>query len=312
MARLKISLVFSKVIELFGLVSDKDAADGAGSIIRPYMIQNNISLTTDQVSIDNATTSNTNFLAQKKLSSQLKGKHSKKYNPKLLFYKKCAQFLKHFYGDSFLSLGDWGIEIEVGGKIVYSANKNDVCDSIQTLITKHLSYAAGTSPLQLFLDQNNYNVTTIAADLAPTKALFDGHTTAINAKDSFRMERDNHIKPVLKHLRGIGAFLKGIFISFPANISGWGYIVVIDHARVKLKNLNFGHSEVKTIYNVKTGSKVTNTKGTIINAFKGKKAVGTAIIIPIGGSMIVKRGWGEMTLKNMSASDNGGISYTGG
>ena len=312
MASLKISSVFSLIVDLFNSVKLKDLTDGVTSIIRPYMVENTISMSTDQTSVNNAKADNVSFLAKEKEGKKVKGKINKRFNPKLKFYQKCGQFLKGYYGESFLDLGDWGYTIEVGGKIVYSTNKKDLCDSIQTMITFHLAFPAGTSPLDPFLLLNNYNVLTIESDLGPTKTMIDSWLTIESDKVAFRISRDNHIKPVLKHLRGIGKFLKGVMLENPADIGDWGYLVVMSTKEPTRKDLELGHLEVKTISHIINGSDFINTKGTIITAFKGKLAVGTSKTIPAGGKIIVQRGWGTMTLKNMSDSDLGGISYLGG
>src|ERR1700722_4782873 len=138
MARIKYNLEISKIIELFDNIVLKDTTDGTASIIRPMMIKNGISLTTDGTTRNNAVSDNKNFLIQEKLAKNLTGQRNAKYEPKMVFYKGCGQFLKGFYGTGFLSLGDWSFNITTNGKIIYSKNIKDNCDSIQEMITYHL------------------------------------------------------------------------------------------------------------------------------------------------------------------------------
>src|ERR1035438_8913500 len=103
MARIKYNLEFLKIVELFDKVVEKDTADGVASIIRKPMIQQGISLTTDQTLRNNAVSDNKNFLIQEKLAKQLTGQRNVKYDPKMVFYKGCGQYLKGFYGAGFLA-----------------------------------------------------------------------------------------------------------------------------------------------------------------------------------------------------------------
>lgn len=312
MARIKIPTLLSLIVDLFNAVVLKDTADGSGSIIRPTMVENEIVLTTDQTTLNNAVDDNTNFLIQEKLAVQLTGQRNQKYDPKMVFYKGCGQFLKGFYGKNFLSLSDWGFTILTGGKIVYSKNVKDNCDSIQTLITFHLSFATGTSPLLPFLTENNYDVTTIAADLVPTKDLVDAHTAAVVSQTSYRQSRDNNIKIVVGHLRIIAKFLKKNFLAIPQNIGKWGYKVIMEPGDPKETDLALAHAEVKVIYQVIIGSDFVNTKGSILNLFPGKTPTGTAIVIAVGETIIVPKGYSTSTVVNMSSSIIGGINYLKG
>ena len=312
MARIKYSKVYLDQVELFKKVAAKDLLDGSASIIRPTMVQNEITIAGDQVSVDDSVAANKIFLAQEKLAKQLTGEIKKKYDPYMKFYRGSAQFLKGFYGAGFLSLGDWGFTITVNGKMIYSKNVKDNCDSIQAMITYHLTFAVGTSPLQPFLDENNYDVAAIALDLPNVKTLFDDHLTAWNSQNAHRMTRDNLIKPVMQHLRLIGAFLKKNFISIPQNVGKWGYTVVMEPGDPKETNLDLHHSETKIIYGVINGSDLINTKTSIIKAYKGKTATGTPIVIGPGETIIVPKTWGTMTLVNQSSSIIGGITYLRG
>ena len=75
------------------------------------------------------------------------------------------------------------------------------------------------------------------------------------------------------------------------------------------KDLDFNVLEEKSIYHVINDSELFNTKNSIMKAYKGKLIVGTPITIPVGGKMMVPKKWGTMTLKSMSDSELGGISY---
>lgn len=289
----------------------KDAADGTASVIRPAMALAGYTMATDQTSVDNATTSHTNFLAKGREVKTLKGDLMKMYKPKMKFLHLASQAVKDLYGENYANCALWGIDIEEGGEINYSLDKNENMDTLQLLITKHLSYSAGTSPIQLFINSGPYDISVIAADIVPTKNKNNAYIQAMRDRHTLKGDYTNFLKPVIKHLKQYAKIIKGANIMNPARAGDWGYDVIISPKDAHLKDLDFGHLEEITIYKVTNGSDLKNTKTTIMLAFKGLTATGTPITIAAGATMVVPKTWGTMTLKNTSATDNGGITYLG-
>ncbi len=311
MARIKYSSSFLNIVSLFKKVKAKDILDGTASEIKPYLTKNSIVMSEVQSTVDIASTANDGFVAKTIEVKILKGQLNKKYNPKMKFFHLGSQAIKIILDNDFSEANSWGINIEAGGEITYSKDRNVNCDQIKVMLDKHFACPAGTSLLQPFENKSDFDFTAILADLSATKAINDDYEQAKKDRKAFRGTRDFNIKKVDKILKGIGQFLKSIYIMNPASVGNWSFNIIISPKDAKLKTLSLKHSEIATIYNVTNGSDMTNKSLAIINAYKGLLCTGTPIVINPLEKIIVPKKWGTTTLKNMSDSIIGEITYLG-
>src|SRR3982750_4344573 len=150
MARIVIPANFILRTELFKKVIDKDTADGAGSVIRGFMTENNIVLADDDTDVDAAIVIHKDFDKFDKASEKKTQDRNNLFDPVWEDHTTMVQLLKKFYKNNIAKLGDWDVEVN-GNKIVYPADFINRRLTVLAFIAQHNSYAAGTSPLTSFL-----------------------------------------------------------------------------------------------------------------------------------------------------------------
>ncbi|MEP7168997.1 MAG: hypothetical protein ABI855_06455, partial [Bacteroidota bacterium] len=267
-----------------------------------------INLSTDATAVTNAKAQDVIFKKNEKDGEKRTRERNNLIDPAFKDHKLCAQYLKKRYVTNIGILGDWGITVN-GNAIVYPVDFVAKQEAIIALITQHLTFAAGTSPLESFLRDNDIDLTVNQAN-AITALTKHTERNAMNiAKETARAERDNFINPVVDHLTIIGNYLIGHFPKNPNKAGDWGYTVDTSPQGTKIKSGVINFSSSKTLLNLAVGGVLTNTCEHNLNAFKGKTTTGTPMVLVPGQNFVIVKGFGTMTLQNPSNTAKG--SYQG-
>ncbi|MFI5218923.1 MAG: hypothetical protein ACHQNT_05485 [Bacteroidia bacterium] len=298
MARLIIPSEFILKTNLFALMKAKHTADGAGSILTPYLTENGINLVSDETRVTDAKTANTDFETFARDAEKLFKERNRLFAPVMKQHRKCVQFLKSLFKNNIGKLGDWGVTVN-GKKIVYPVKVEDQIAAVVTFIDKHLSFPAGTSPLEGFLTGNpEINLTTNKANTLTAKTNH-GDATQLNIdKETKRVERDALMEPITGHLTGIGAYIVDYFPANPNKAGDWGYTV--DNSpqgtKVRVGFVNIGSAKV--LNNLAIEGVLINNSEFDIEIFKGKVVSGTPVILQPGKPFLVVKGYGTATVRN--------------
>lgn len=309
MARQVFPITFALKVKLFGDTDAKDTADGATSIIRPYLVQQGYDMSVDRGNVATAVTNNLAFEKNFKLAEKLHELCVVKLTPIIKDHKTVVQSLKTFYSKTPHSLGDFGITV-VGKRIVYPADRVELCTAIAFLINYNAGLPAGTSPLTpAFLTENKID---LAANLAALPTILDNNTkskVASDASQTASQKRDNGIAIIVTHLRGICGFILKQFPKTPKKANEWGNVIDNSPKGSKLTTLKFPKGTNKVIYSAVAGSIVQITGAASLTFTKGVAGTGTAITLATGDTWQVPKGYTTMTVKNPSLLLIGALTY---
>ncbi|MEO5572296.1 MAG: hypothetical protein ABIT08_00560 [Bacteroidia bacterium] len=308
MSRLMLPVRFADKCELLTNVKSKDGADGVSSIIRPTMTDEGISLSTDNTAVTNAKAKQTLAKKNEKDAEKRTGERNNLLDPAFKDHKMCAQFLKRRFASNIAVLGDWGITVN-GNAISYPVDFVGKQEAVLALIDKHLTFAAGTSPLEGFLTDNAINLTTNRANAVTALTKHNERDQLERDAETATTDRDNFINPVMGHLKIIGNYLVAHFAKNPNKAGDWGYTVDTSPQGTKIRSGVIGFSSSKTLLNLANGGVLTNTCDHSLNAFKGKTTTGTPIVLAPGQNFPITKGFGTMTLQNPNNTIKG--SYQG-
>lgn len=299
MARIKIPANFIKRTELFKNILAKDTADGATSVIRPFMTENGIVLADDDADVDSAIVINKEFEKLNRDSEEETKKRDNLFDPCFDDHKKMVQLLKKFYKNNIAKLGEWAVTVN-GKKIVYPADFLNLRLAMMDFIAKHNSFPVGTSPLKSFLDENDID---IAQNLLDITAALAPHNKAIafsNSAEEKRADRDVLMDPVTDNIEAIGNFLVGHFVKNPNKAGQWGFTIdTSPQGDVEREGvINMGSP--KKLSSLVVNSILLNTSVHPIEAFRGDEAIGEPVMIQPNIPFVIRRGWGKTTLRNPS------------
>lgn len=311
MARFDYPEEFLKQVDLFKDVKIKHDADGPASVLNPYLAQQGINLVTDLTNANNAVAQNKLFENAAKDAEDDTQDRNDLFNPVFDNMVGGFQFLKKLYRGNPAELGHWGATVN-GSAIVYPADFLKRIDLFTDYKAKHDSYPGDTSPLNPYLTVNTIEMdgdeTDAAAALAKHKL---AKQTEKDAED-YREERDNLFNPIMDHVRGMGQYLKGLYLKNPKHVGKWGYVVDDSPRDPKFRESTILPGVPKTIYAVKLNSQVENTGSVDLLLHKGKEVGTTPHNLPPEMRFTVKRGWGTMTVQNLDPSQEGKIGYITG
>lgn len=314
MARIVFPVQFLDEPALFTDVMAKHTADGAASPLIPFLNEQNIDLVADQNAVNTALDRHHLFLQNGKDAEKLSEERDKLFKTVFNDHRSCVQFLKKLYKTNIKRLGDWGVTVNGRNRIHYAPDFLRRHEAVINFIDKHDTYAAGTSPLQPFLDENEID---LAVNRAHADDALTNHVNYIHAnddKENFREQRDLAITPVRSHLRGIGNFLVGLYIKIPHRAGDWGYTIDASPKRSRERTVILKEGQHKTVYGVLVGSKLKNKGATQVIIYPGKVRItdnapilASTITLNPGEVTIVKRKFGILTVKNTSLTAKGAI-----
>lgn len=293
--------------ELFKNMYAKHTADGASSPIKTYLAQQGIVLADDDSDGTLADARDAARLLLSKQSENYRQLRDLKFTPVFERLRGEAQFLKGFYKPNVSELGNWGITVDNGGRLVYPAQFNERTALFATFKAKHDSFAPGTSPLEPYLVQHKINLTNDDADVTDAIASNASFAQAAADAEDATQDRNNLWTPVMAHVHGIGDFLKKLYNDNAKQLGYWGYVVDSSPRAPKERTSTIKLSSQLTLKGVVIGSTLTNSGPVDMHVYKGSTTVGTPAIVHPGEMLGIMKGFSTITVVNPSTLETGKV-----
>lgn len=303
MARINFPNTFAKLVKLFTDFKTKFTAEAGTSVTQPFLTEQSIDPTVDEARVTAAVTANTAFEKAEKDSEEFTEQRDDLFNPVFKDHTGCVQFLKKLFRGNASKLGEWGQTVDAGDRVVYPSDFIGRTTVAKALITKHVSFPVGTSPLLPYLTENSINLTTNGTKINSAITAHNNFLVQDALKEEKREERDTRIAPVEAHLRGIGQFLVGLFSNTPHKAGQWGFIID-DSARPSQQSIKkIPISGIKTVRNVDVGSLLTNNGPQSVTILPGTGEKGGGVLVLSGKKLLVAKTFGTLTVQNQSDTD---------
>ena len=287
-------------LKLMKAVNKKHTDDGDESPLDVFLTQNGIDL--DKGVLNGAiaeTYDNSRILlnSQSGNYNQLRDLH---FYPVISRLKGEVQYLKSIYQNNPKELVNWGINIEGEAKVVYPVAFGESCTTATTFFTKHLSFTAGTSPLDAYVAQNHIDVLADKTSIATAITFHDKAVVAAGQAESLVQQRNILWDPYVKHLKGIGNYLMNFYSDNTKGVTNYGYIVDNSIPKPKVVNTKIKLLDKITLKGIVIGGTITNNGTEDIHIYKGKTTTGNPIILKPGEKHGVAKGFSTVTISNPS------------
>ncbi len=209
-----------------------------------------------------------------------------------------AQFLKKLMSPNFKSLGDWGIPITTTGRINYPADIVMRINIFNEIKTKHDSYAAGESPLAVYLTKQKISLDEDAVLVGKAKDLNTSSKELNRESENETQQKELLLNPVSNHLHLIGDFLKSLYGDNSKGLTDWGFVVDDTPQKPSKRTTKLKPGAKKTVNGVLIGSVLTNLDGVDLQLHKGKAITAEPIIIKAGKEFGILKGFSTITVVN--------------
>ena len=300
MARIILPEDFISQKTLLENIKAKDTADGANSFVKPYCTQKGIVLNTLITIAGQAKTFDDSRIILFKQSTNYTQLRDITFAPIMEHLKGEVQFLKVLYKPNINALGDWNIQVVNNSKIQYPSNFDELSVVATNFFTKHLSFAAGTSPLQPYITKNAIDVTNDKTDTALAQTYANKAVVSIKSSENATQQRDILWQPVVEILHGIADYLMNLYGNNSKGLGDWGFVVDNSVAKAKLVVTKLKLAEKITIKGIVIGSTLKNTGTVDIHIYKGSSTTGNPIIVHAGESYGIAKGFTILTVSNPS------------
>lgn len=310
MARIDYPNSFLGWFELIKKIVAKFTADGVSSPLHPILNQNTIDLDDDLITANAAKDEHDAAQDLEGGAEKLNKDRDNLFNPVVAIYKKMVQFLKHLYNRNPNELQLWSVQVDNDNRVVYPEDFIELKENIIDFIDKHESYTPPTSPLQPYITQHSIDMTQLRADADTAEALHNDFLNLSAQKETAYAQRDILIEPVITHVREIGQFLMHLNTDNPNRTSEHGY--KIDHSPKgdKIRNYTISTGTIKTVTNVKKGSKVINTGPLPVLLRPGNDPAATPVSLNPQQEFTIIRGFSKLLAENANTSGDAIIQVT--
>lgn len=305
MARLNIPEDFNSQVILLNNIIAQNTSLGADSPLTAFLIQQNIVPDNDAATGTAAQSHNSSRSLLKKQSENHRQLRNNYFTTPWAHLTGSVQFLKTFYRGNTKELGNWGITITDSGRVNYPAAFIQRRAVFIAFVAKHKSYAAGSSPLQPYLTQQNIN---LDADSVLVEQATTANTNSIAAAQQSENEtelRNQLWLPVLAHIKTIGSFLMKLYINNQKALGNWGFIVDENTQKPRVRTTKLKLGEQITTNAVLIGSSFNNTGSGDLYLYKGKTTTGIPNIIQPGQQFGIVKGFSVITVVNPSTVREG-------
>ena len=286
--------------KLLSAVNAKHTADGSNSILIVYLNQNKIDLDKAELVATQVVNMDASRVLLHNQSCNYTQLRDLNFDPVISRMKGEVQFLKSIYKTNPRELVNWNINVEGAGKIVYPAHFEDLNATAAGFFAKHLSYPAGTSPLQAYLTQNSIDIVADNAALATATTFHDKSKAAAARAESLTQQRNILWHPYIAQLKGIGNFLLKFYGVNTKGAGNYGYIVDNSVAKPKMVVSKIMILSKITLKGLVLGGTVTNNGLEDAHLYKGKTTSGNPIIISPGAKYTIPKGYSVITISNPS------------
>ncbi len=300
MARIVFPEDFTSQLTLLANVVAQNGLITKNNPVTAYLAQQNIVLGDDVTAGNNAQTHETNRLLFSKQSENFRQLRDNNFTAPWQHLTGSVQFLKSFYKGNTKQLGDWGITITTGGKIIYPPAFADRVTIFDALLEKNSSYGDGSSPLQAYLMQQQIDLAKDAG-FVQTAGDNDASFTAASQQSENETELRNQLwSPVEQHLKDIGNFLMKLYSGNEKALGDWGFVVDNSPQKPKLRTTKLKLGETRVLNGLVIGGTLTNTGIDDVQLYRGKSTSGTPVIIHAGEKFGIIKGYSTITIVNAS------------
>jgi hypothetical protein len=302
MARIVIPINFHDQQKLFTDIIAKHTADGAGSVLITFFTEQDLDPVDMGMVSAQALTHDNNFNLFTKEAEDLTEKRNLLFTDVMDKVRQIGQFLKSLYKPNVQQVGNFGFAVNESGKIVYPPEfieRHTLCKAIKT---KHDTYAAGTSPLEVFLTEQDFTIADFNSAVDAAKTHHDNSHAKQQAAENATEQRDLLWLPLVDNLRDIGDFLKKLYPDNPRKLGSWGFTVDDSPQQPVLRTSKLLPLTQKVIRGVIIGSDLKNTGEIPLNIHRGEDTSEPPTTVPPGQVMVVLGGHSLITAANTSAT----------
>lgn len=298
-------------IELFKTVKEKVLALATPNTVDAYLTANNVVLADDEIDVAKAKVAH--------LLAAEKERDGEKFteNGELLWnkcndrHRKMCQNLKTVHRTQPHVLGDWGITIDNVSKIVYKIDRNEHATEMHALVTKHNSYAPGTSPLEGILAAEAIDIAQHDSDIDDAMTAFADSDTAHGQSETQNELCSNKLNRVIEHIRGMGQAAVNMYASEPHRAGDLGFTIDASKQPSKPRTFTLDADGTMSLNRVDNGSFITvDGEGEILIVPKGTQtaAKGSKGIVNKDKKFLVTRGFGSCVVKNLNTTQK--VTFT--
>jgi len=281
MARLTYQDDFPSQFTSFKKMKAKHDLDAAASKIIPWLTEHAVDLADDLTDGTAAEAQHNLHVSLDMAGEKLLQARDIRFNPiysdtkEKPGFKQCVQYVKTLVKPAVDKLADWKIPVDNGGRINYPSDFPAQAQLVLDFFNVHLSFPAGTSKLQPFIDERAIDVAAIVAAVPLAVADHTAGTQKHKDAETATQQRDVLWNPVWKHYTDIGQFLMNLFVGKEKKCGDWGYTVDDSQRPPKIQISNFKPLETKTIKSIVIGSTGQNIGESPIHVYQGKTTKGT-------------------------------------
>ncbi len=304
MSRINEPVSFHAKIILQTACYKKHTADAGASVLIPYLTKNTIDFATDVADGVAAVAFDVSATSLAGQSEKATEDRDQSFEPVWKDTLAWAQFLKKLFKGNVKELTDWGVPVDVNGKINYPAPFTERADISVAMIAKSNSYPDGTSPLQVYITNNNNNLTTISAAITSALAFDISRAELKTASVKATQDRDEKFAKPYINLKGIGSYLMTLFPDSPKNVALWGFDEVDTVVAESERTVTLLPLRSKLISGIVLGSVLTNTGLKDIVIAAGKKGLGKKTTVSPTGTMGMNKGYSAMVASNPATIGN--------
>ena len=305
MSRIIYSHNFSEQSDNFSVLYAKHKLDGDKSILIDFLIANEIDIEEDLNLQNSALLHEENRQEILKIQGGLRNKLENHIDMSWKYMLDGVQYLKKFYQKNVRELRVWSIKITANGKITYPQDEGEMVLLLDNFWGYQNNQTAGTSPLDIFIAENEIDVVKILQNIAIAKTLYKEIEENIVDEQAETGERNKIWKDVWEDVKDIGGFLMKLYVANPKKICNWGYNAVGECGKQELRTskIKLGSTVVST--GIFVGSVLTNTGNTDLHLYKGRKIKGKPIVLHAGEHFGVLKGYSTITVINPSLDIGG-------
>jgi hypothetical protein len=308
MPRIVYPAKFEQQLALFKSIKQKHDADGPASPLLAFLAQNNIDLNQHDADADTAALRHDSFKHQSRFTENFRQQRDNALKLPWKHLKLAAQFLKALYPKNARTLGDWSITVNNKNKLVYPRKISERITLVKDFIAKHNSFAPGSSPLEIFLSENEIDFTTDLAAVNSAETLHDQFSSASRSKESERQQRDVLWQPIMKNVRSTGSFIKALFRGHEHKAGQYGFTVDSSKRKPHLRHSMLLCGKSITIKGVAMGSVFTNLGKDALHLQKPGKRSSEPIVISPKQRFEIPKGYTNLVIFNPSRMENGSFS----
>jgi hypothetical protein len=301
MDRINYPTDFAGQQDLFTAIFKQHNSLGTKSPLIAFAKQKNMDLTKLQAAIAAAAAQDVLQASLKRSSENSTEQRNLNFSMPWVHQLGEVHFLAGFFAGNERELGEWGVRVDGERRIVYPVSFPEKAQLINVFLEKHNSYPPGESPLQIYIDEHEINVTD---DLKAVGAALQ------NDADSKQQESDSELAtqmrnklwaPAVDAIHLFGAFLMGLYGEDSRKMQAWGYDVVADAASEREQESTLNPLEERTQKSVVIPSVFVNMGEDDLQVWKGAKKKGDAMVVKPGGQLGMTKGYSTIVVYNPSS-----------